>query len=78
MSLIDKILKDRIFNDILKNTPDDERENVRESIKKMLSPAEDFYFKILDAGSTEEGVERLSKAILPVISPTDTEENVEK
>ena len=43
----------------------------------MLAPAEEFYYKILDAGSTEEGVENLSEAIIPIIAPMD-EDDVEK
>lgn len=77
MSLIEKILNDRIFKSLTESASKGEREEIEKSIREMLAPAEEFYYKILDAGSTEEGVENLSEAIIPIIAPMD-EDDVEK
>ena len=74
MSLTDKILNDRIFKSLSEGMSESDKANLEKSIREMLSPAEDFYYKILDMGSTEEGVESLSDAIKPVIAPTDFED----
>jgi hypothetical protein len=74
LSLTDKILNDRIFKSLSDGMSEIDKANLEKSIREMLSPAEDFYYKILDMGSTEEGVEKLSDAIKPVIAPTDFED----
>jgi len=51
-----------------------DREHLEKSVREMLSTAENFHYKILDMGSTGEGVEKLSDAIKPVIAPADFED----
>jgi len=77
VSLTDKILSDRIYKSLTESISESEREELEKSIREMLSSAEEFYYKILDIGSTEEGIEKLANAIKPVIAPMDVDD-VEK
>jgi hypothetical protein len=78
MSLTEKILNDKAFKSLADKVPADEREKLEISIRDMLSSAERFYEKILEAANTEEGREQLGQAIEPLISPPKVSEDVEK
>jgi len=80
MSLIDKILNDRVFKSLSKGVPDGERDELEKNIRHMLADAELFYNKILDAASTEKSRESLAEAVRHVIAPLEgkEEKDVEK